>query len=154
MLGHVEGPLKRLVQAGARMPALQRQIVCPLELAQDLRFPEHHRIQPAGDAEKMMHALRLVQRIKLIARKIASLVKGEEELLQRGEGPVRIERRGRINLHAIARGQDNGLLGRARITQHLQRVRDFPLHESKPLSCGNRRGMVAQAKDDDGHGQA
>jgi hypothetical protein len=67
VLGHVKCALERLVQPRAGVAVLESERVGLLELAENLRLAEHHRIEAARDFEQVMQALRLGQRVKFIA---------------------------------------------------------------------------------------
>jgi len=82
VLGHVERALKRLVQADAGVLVLQGEVVSLLELAQDFRFSQHHGIEAARDFEEVTQAVRFVQRVKFIRKRVAIIVDGDEEFLE------------------------------------------------------------------------
>ena len=66
LFGDVERALKRLVQSRASVPALQREIVGFLELTENLRLAQHHRIKAARDLEQVMDAVRLLKRVEML----------------------------------------------------------------------------------------
>ena len=113
MLGHIESPLKSLIQTPGGMPVLQRKVIRFLELTKNLGFAQDHGIEPAGDAEKVLHALRLAQRVNLVRQRVTIIMAGYQEFLQRGKGLARLQGSGRINLHSITGGQNYRFIRRA-----------------------------------------
>src|SRR5688572_22486903 len=85
MFGHIEGALEGLVQPRPRVTVLKRKFVGLLELAEDLRFAEHHRIKSAGHLEQMHEALRFTEHIQLIREWVAIVVDRGEKSLQLGK---------------------------------------------------------------------
>jgi hypothetical protein len=53
LLGHGKAALKELVQCGAQCACGFGSAHRVFHLAQDLRFAQHHRIEPAGHAERV-----------------------------------------------------------------------------------------------------
>ena len=60
---------------------LQGQIVRFFQLTEDFRFSEDHGIEPAGDLEQMMNALRLSHRVDFVCKWIAIIVATDQEFL-------------------------------------------------------------------------
>src|SRR5437016_2095152 len=87
------------IKCGAAV--LQSQIVSACELSENFCFPQHHRIQSAGDLEEVMDALRFGQPVDFITQRIAIVVDGDVKLLELGKGAARIHERARINLDPI-----------------------------------------------------
>src|SRR5262249_37687383 len=87
VFGDIESPLKGLIQSASGMAVLQRQVVRFLELTKNFSLAKHHRIKAASHFEKMVQALRLVERINFICKRIAIIMASDQELLQRGKGP-------------------------------------------------------------------
>src|SRR5476651_2070122 len=54
-LGDREAALEQLVQIGAQAARLVGGADGVLDLAEDLRLAQHHRVQPGGDAEGVAH---------------------------------------------------------------------------------------------------
>ena len=67
-LGHREGALEQLVQQRAQGAGLFGGLHRLLHLPEDLGFAQHHRIQPAGDAEGVLHRFLLAAACKDRAR--------------------------------------------------------------------------------------
>jgi hypothetical protein len=68
LLGDRKGALEQLVQGGAQgagQPGLAHR---QLDLAQDLRLAEHHRIQPRGDAEGVTRGIAVLGHADVLAR--------------------------------------------------------------------------------------
>jgi len=153
VFGDVEGALKGPVEPGAGMAMLAGQLIRLFKLAQNLRFPEHHRIQPAGHAEKMLDALRLAQRVNPPDLRVGAILGRQQEFPQPGQGAGRLPRRGGVDLNAVAGGQDDRLISGARASQRLQRRRHARRVKRKALPHRHRRGMMTQAKDENRHGK-
>ena len=64
VLGDVKCALKYPVQPRAGVAVAMRERVSLLELAEDFRFAEHHRVEAARDSEKMVQTLRSGEGIK------------------------------------------------------------------------------------------
>ena len=153
MLGHVECPLKCLVQPPAGVPMPERQIVSLFQLPQDFRFPKHHRIQPARHAEQVRHALRFAQRIQFPGGRVGAAGARRQEslqLLKRGRG---LKRRRGVDFHPVAGGKDDGLVGNALLPQPLDGGGNARLFKREPFAHGDGRRMMAQADDENGHDQ-
>ena len=130
---------------------LERQLISALELAEDLGFAQHHRVQPARDPEQVLHALRLGEPVNFVGQRIAIIVASDKEFLQLRKGLARFKRGRRINFHSVAGGQNYRLVRCARIAQQLQRGGDARVGESESFPHGNGRGMMTEAEQDDGH---
>jgi len=91
VFGHVESTLKSSSEAGAGMAIFQRQIIGLLELAENFRFAQNHRIHSTGNPEQVLHTLRLVQAINLIRQRIAIIMDFDQEFLQCVEGLAGVE---------------------------------------------------------------
>ena len=55
LLGYIERLLKGLVQSPACSLMRERELISCLELTEDFRLAQHHRIQSAGHLEEMLH---------------------------------------------------------------------------------------------------
>ena len=69
MLGDVERALKRLVQSRTGVLVLEREFVGGLELAENFRLANDHRVETGGDFEKVVQAVRLGDGVKFIAQR-------------------------------------------------------------------------------------
>jgi hypothetical protein len=125
-----------------------RGVQCPPELRLDLIFAERHRVEAAGDTQRVTHGV-------LIEMDVGTP-------FQRGDvypGPAgeplqhvcyfQIRRQNRVDLGAIARGQDQGLGG----NQLQLRERRLPLgwRNAEALQQLERGSGMARARDDDSH---
>jgi hypothetical protein len=151
VLGDVERPLERLIEPTAGMAVLERKVVGLLELAKDFGLAQHHRIQAACDFEEMVHALRLAPGINLVRQRVAIVMAGDQEVPERSEGPGRLQLRDSVYLDPVAGGEDNRLVGNARVAQRLEHGRHARLRKSKSLPHVDRRGVMAEAEDDERH---
>ena len=151
MLGHVEGALEGLVQPRAGVPVLERQVVGFLELAENFRLTQHHRIETAGHSEEMFHAVLIGVLVKLVGERVAVVVGADEKFPQRSKSPARLQRGGGVNFHAVAGRENHRLLGQAGGAQGLQRLGDARLGEGELLPHRDGGRMVTQPNDDDVH---
>src|SRR6185369_2600975 len=135
------------------MARLQRRIVGFLELAQDLRLSQHHRIEPASYFEQVMNALRFAQAVNLVGQRLPVIVASHQKLPQRCETLAGFQLSCRINLYPVARGQDHRLLGDPRFAKHLQHRRHSRFGKSESFPDGDRRRSMAQADDENRHAQ-
>ena len=62
-LGDGKTALEQLVQIRAQAAGLVGRADGVLDLPQDLRFAQHHRIEPGGDAEGVAHGIVLRQHV-------------------------------------------------------------------------------------------
>ena len=144
---HREGALEQLVQDRSERAGRFGNADRFLQLPEDLRLAQHHRIEARGDAERMPHRLLAGQRVE-IRRKLV----GPKTVIFREpcRGRLRFAR-GHIHLGAVA-GRQDGRFGRAapahQLTQRaLERVRS----ERDPLTNVERRGLVVQSEGEQGH---
>ena len=101
----------------------------------------------------MFDALRFAQGINLVVQRPAIIGPIHQEPLQRLERRTIGPGQRRIDFNPVAGRKDYRLFGQAGRAQPLQCLRDFRLREGKPLPHLDGRGVMAQADDDDGHGQ-
>ena len=131
-LGYREGTLEQLMQVSAQTTGgvgLAHRI---FHLAQDLRFAQHHRIQPGGDAEGMAHGIVLRQRVEIRTQVgVGNLVVLGQELRGTVDGEFHTIRAGSrcgIELGTVAGGKDG----------RLARGHDLVM-PAKPCACGRHR---------------
>src|SRR6185503_7873118 len=127
-----------------------RGLVGLLDLAEDLRLADHHRLQAGRHAEGVTDGFRIrvtvEDRVQLAA--VARVIAGEEGL--QGLYRARIVLAG-VELHAVAGGEDHGLARPRLRAQAQERVAHLVLGEGEGLAHGERGRPVAHADDDD-HG--
>ena len=123
-----------------------------LELPENFRLADDHRIEAAGDLEKMMQAVRFGERVKFIAERAFEGVLRDEKFFQGRKRRFGRERRGGVNFHAVARRENRRLGGDAGVAQCLERGGNFFAGKRKTLAQFQRRRAMAQADDDDAHG--
>ena len=56
-----------------------------LELAENLRLAQHHRVKTAGDLEEMLDALRLGDAVEMVFKRVGVVDPLDEERFQLGE---------------------------------------------------------------------
>jgi len=115
---------------------------CLLHLAEYLRFAQHHRIQAAGHAERMLDRLFARQRVKIgldiLARHVVILRQPVYRMFR--ECGVAIQ------FHAVAGGQDCRFLGCTVLHQVAQSVLQPVRIERNLFAHFERRGLVVDAK--------
>jgi hypothetical protein len=128
---------------------LKRQFVSFLQLAENLRFAEDHRVQPAGHFEEMFDAVRFGQLVNLIRQRIPVIMHVPKKLDQIREDLFRIVSRRDIKLDPIAGGKEHGFLDQAGLTQLRQRRRHTRFTQGEPFPERDRRGVMTEAEGDD-----
>ena len=121
-----------------------------LDLAEDLRLAEHHRIETGGDAERVTHGLLARQRAQMRLQVVgvdAVIVGQPLERLRR------IARRA-IQLGAVAGGQDRGFARRPRLEQLGERILQLLGAERHALADGERRGFMVETEGEELHGES
>ena len=133
VLGHRKRALEQLVQRRSQRAGFARDAHGFLHLPEDLRFAEHHRIEPAGDAEGMAH--RIMVRVGVEVG--FDRVRGNTAVIGQ---PVdrRLRRVGlTVELGTVACGQDRRLVHVAAAHQIGQRA---------PQLFGMKRQLLAHRK--------
>ena len=118
-----------------------------LELAENLGFAQHHGIQPAGDAESVLHRILFGQRVKIRLDGVGL------ELVEISHPVNRLLRLLGVAIHlgAVAGREDCGFLHRAVIDQIQQRLLQIFGMKRHLLADGERRGMVIDAESEKLH---
>src|SRR5262245_37638782 len=89
------------------MLMLEREIVSFFELSENFRFAEDHRVEAAGNLEKVFDAFGFGESVEFVRDRIATIVKAHEEILKLRERLPDIERSRGVNLDAIARREND-----------------------------------------------
>ncbi len=134
VLGDVERALEGLVQPPASMAGLEGEVVGLLKLAEDFRLPEHHRVQAARDFEQMVQALRLAPGVYLVGQRVAVVMAADQKVPEGGDGPGRLQLRHRVDLNAVAGGQNHRFVRYAGGAQRLERGGHTPFGKGELLS--------------------
>ncbi|MNN05501.1 hypothetical protein D3C81_1182640 [compost metagenome] len=143
-LRHGEGALEQLVQVGAQRAGLAGGAHCVLELAQDLRFAKHHRVQPAGHAERVTHGFGLGQRIQMggqfAGRHVVMLGQPAQRVLEAVRTGLQ-HIGGAVDLGTVAGREDGGLGAAAAGQVGAQRAQGrFDLLKRKRHALAERDG--------------
>ena len=142
-LGHREGLLEQAVRALAEQAMVARGRPGVLHLAEDLRFAQHHRVQPGGDPEQVAHSLGIGMLVQ-IALQVAG--PAAQPLVQRlcrlGHG---------VQFGAVAGGQQHRLGNLRGIAQRTERARQRLTGEGRALAQFHRCGLVIQSEHPQGH---
>ena len=149
-LGHRERALEHLLQRaaqGAGGIGLAHRL---LELAEDLRLAEHHRVEPAGDPEGMAGRRRPFEHVGMrtqgVARHAAHAgqpVDGRLHGLSVGT---------HVDLGTIAGGDDGDLVDTLQPrAKTLQRLDQLLRREREPAAQIERRGRVVEPQGEDAH---
>ena len=145
LLGHIERLLKGLVQPSARSLLIKRELISRLELAEDFRLTQHHRIQAAGHIEEMSHGRFAGVLVKDLIRIRVHLAVLQQKRAQFVEQYLGLILRSCIDFHAITSGQNHSLLRHRAFAQGPVQDRQFPFRQSKPFAHGDWRGTMVQA---------
>src|SRR5687767_6579946 len=78
-------------------------------------------------------------------------VKIQQEFLKRSAGFLLGKIAGGIDFDAVTRGNDYRLFHSLQVAEFLQCLRNSALGESEFLTHSDRRGMMTDSSDDDGH---
>jgi hypothetical protein len=137
-LGYGKGALEQLVQQQAQGAGFFSGLHRLFHLTQNLGFAQHHRIQPGGDAERVLRGLFLRQRIEVRREFVpADLVEIGQPLRHRiGGGGVAIQ------LGAVAGRQNGDFAGVPGFRQIVQRLHQLLGAERHLLADGERRGVM------------
>ena len=140
--GDRESALEQLVEHPAQRAGLFGRAHRTLELAENLRLAQHHRIQTAGHAKCMFHRTRLRQlvQIRLDLRRLHAVV-----IRHPVDGRARFRGRA-VDLGAVARGNDRRFADRPAVHQVTQGLRHLFGMENHPLTHIERRGLVVQSE--------
>ncbi len=110
LFGDLERALEEFVQhprGGARR---RRREVRALDLAEDFRLAEHHGLQAAHDPEKVFHAARRVEVVKLLATRLDPALGRAVTAEHFGRALLGfLALHHQVMLHAVARGDDQRL---------------------------------------------
>ena len=138
LLGHRKGALEQLVQQQAEGAGLLGGLHRLFHLAEDLRFAQHHRIEPGRDAERVLCGFFARQRIQ-VGRQFAPLDVVEiGQPLRDGIGAGRVA----IQFGAVAGRQDGDFGGVLALRQIMQRLLQFIGAERHLLADRERRGVM------------
>ena len=141
-LGHGEGTLEQLVQQGAEAAGGFRRAHGVLHLAENLRFTQHHRVQPARHAERVpgcgLGVVHVQVRLQPVHRQLVVV-------RHPGQRIAHI-RRVTVDLGAVTGGQDRHFVRRVRAHHARQRVPQPFGREGELLADGERRGLVIEAE--------
>ena len=146
-LGGGEGLLEGAVQRAAEAAGAARVAPGLLHLAEDLRLAQHQRVQPGRHPEQVAHRVGLVVAIQVGVQVVAGALLAGQPVGQRIGAVVAAG----VDLGAVAGGQQHRLLHAGLRAQRLQRPRQRVRAERHRLAQGNRRGLVVDAEDVQGH---
>jgi hypothetical protein len=113
-----------------------------LQLAEDLRLAEHHRIEPGRDAKRVAHGLLARQRVEIWRKLVGPKPMVFRE--PRGRG-LRLARR-HVDLGAITGRKDRCFRCAAPAHKLPQRTLERVRRECDPLADFERRGRVVQSE--------
>ncbi len=142
-LGHRERLLEQPVQVLADGAVVARQRPGVLDLAQDLRLAQHHRVQPGGNAEQVAHRGGVAVLVQ-IALQVAGVAfqPARQVLAVLGHG---------IQFGAVAGGQQHGFGQLRRLPQRVHRARQRIAAEGRAFAQFHRRGLMVQSEHPQGH---
>ncbi len=138
-----------MVKHQAEPAGVARELLGFFHLPEDLRLAQHHRVEAAGDAERVPHGIHVRQHVRVAVQFVeVQLSFGGDELAQRLLRDIGLFD-GAIKLGPVARGDDRGLAdpaaGRSAqaIAQATDRCAHFVGQEGDSLThCERRSGVV------------
>ena len=150
--GDADGGLKGHVQQRAGGLKLAGRLVGLLDLGQDLRFAEHHAVQTGGHAEQVPHGgfIGVDEQVRHDLAGLDLMKAGQKaaDFFQAGD---RRRLTGRVDLHAIARGEQHAFHVAERNPPLLQGIFRLLPAEGQAFADGNRSAMMAATHDLDVH---
>ena len=151
-LGDRERALEQLVQRGAERAGLVGLAHRLLHLAEDLRLAEHHRVEAAGDAERMARRRPSLQHVRVVTQG-AGWRRRPMPASQSTVGATSEGSRADIDLGAVAGREDRHLTARARDRPRNAFSVPFELvgREREPAAQIERRGRVVEPEGKDAH---
>jgi len=148
-LGHGERLLQQALHRRAQAARVARRAVCILDLPQDLRFPEHERIEPRGDAEQVPD--RRIVRVQV--KELIDSLFGQTVLCGQPLSGDAFCARVDVDVQfgAVAGRQDQGLVHSGLAGQIRQCLRRRFRRESYLLAQCERRVQMVESEGDEGH---
>ncbi len=145
-----QGVLGESLEPRAERPGLAGDAPGVLDLTEDLRFAQHHRVETGRDPHR-------VARRRLVAVDVARALQawrldaviGAEPVCQVPRFPLRCPA---VELGAVARGQDGRLRQLGRAAELAQRLGELLRRESHPLAELHGRGEMVEAVREQAHG--
>lgn len=148
-LGGAEGGLEQAPEQWPDGAGLTRHGVGGLELAENLRLAQHHRVKPAGDAHHVPNRVLLAVHVgagaqfvdtqaMIVGQPLQHFIAAQLILLQ-------------VQLAAVAGREDRCLAAGCQPTQLLQRLDQLLRGESNALAHLYRGGLVVDTEGDKGH---
>ena len=121
------------------------------DLRLDLRLAEHHRVQPAGHGEQVLDRVAFPVRVETVGQLRLGHPTGlREQPLERQEPRV-VARDDAVDLDAVARGQDHGLLDSVHVLHPPVRLHQVVVGEREPLEQVDRCAPERDPEGEDGH---
>ena len=145
-LGGSEGTLQQPLQNQPAGAFGVRLGIGALDLPQDLRFANHHGVQPGSDLEQVARGFDAApaqqMRHQLVFRHL--MIRGQEGAQAPGSRFL-LPRHHRIDLDAVAGGKDQPLPHGGQRQQGTQRLSQPRRRKGHPLAQGHRRAAVVYA---------
>ena len=150
-LPHFERVPEQPVEDHGRAAAVAGLLVGGLELGDDLRLADDHRVEARGDAEEVgdgaVAGVAVQRRLELARRDAGVARQVRQRRLARRERVAPVQ----IQLGAVAGAQGDGLAGDALVQQLLAQAQRGLLVQGEALAQLERGGLVRDAGDDDVH---
>ncbi len=144
-LGGDEGVLEQAVEPVAQGACRARCRPSVLDLAEDLRFAEHQRIQPGRDAEQMAYGPVVLVAIQISTQVAHTIGMRGEPFAERKSSVVG----DRIQFGAVAGRQQSYLAHLRQRAQGSERGGQGFVGKGHPFAQGDRRGLVVDAEGDE-----
>ena len=153
-LADLERVPEQLVEDDGRAAAVAGLLVGGLELGDDLRLADDHRVEARGDAEQVrdgaVAGVAVQRRLQLAGATPACRARCSQRRLARRQRVAPVQ----VQLGAVAGAERDGLAGDALVEQVLAQAQRVLLVESQALAQLERGGLVRDAGDDDVHASA
>ena len=150
-LADAERPVEQLVQQRADGLQGRGHAVGVLDLAHDLRLPDHQRVEPAGDAEQVAGGLGVVLlvdvRLQFVGRQLVVLAQEAQQVVG---GRLRVVA-GDVHLGAVARRHHHRLLRAGTLGEGREGLVEPAAREVDPLAQCDRGRAVADAEQEQVH---
>ena len=147
---YLETLLEQTVQRRAQPLLATGGLPGVLHLAQDLRFAQHQRVQAAGDAEQVAHRVVVAVHVQIVRQRGGrQAVVGRQPV---GHARFRAVFDLAVDFGAVAGRQQGGFGHPGHRAQAVQRRRQLARVQGHPFAQGQRRGLVVEAKGEQGHG--
>jgi hypothetical protein len=141
LLGHRKGVLQEPGQLLARRAGLLGLAVSLFQLAQDLRFAEHHGVEPTGHAKDMPNRFLALQREQGVGKTLVQVAVIVQPVLQALAAAIRSHH---VEFRAVAGREQHRLVDALDVRQARQGLADLVTREDHLLANFDRCRVMVQ----------